>query len=136
MTGATRGARSRSVIVGNTIYIVHPSNEERKALALMVEREADEVRTFASPEDFLRAITPNASGCVVAPADVPGMGMSELIRAIRARGLALPVLALGGCLDVAAAVRVVRAGATDYVEPPVSGRRLRRVIRRTLTLQH
>jgi FixJ family two-component response regulator len=136
MTGATRGARSRSVIVGNTIYIVHPANEEREALALMVESAVDEVLTFACPEEFLEAVTPNAGGCVIAPADVPGMGMSELIRAIRARGLALPVLALGGCVDVAAAVRVVRAGAADYVEPPVSARRLRRVIRRTLTLQN
>ena len=52
-----------------------------------VAAEADDVRTFASAEEFLRSVTSDASGCVVAPSDVSGQGMRALLEAIRARGL-------------------------------------------------
>ena len=116
----------------STVYIIHPSSEERRSLAVMVAAEGDGVCTFESSEEFLAAIAPDASGCIVAPSDVPAMGMPALLKALRARGLTLPVVALGRDADVAAAVQMVRAGAAEYLEPPVSGRRLRSAVHQTL----
>ena len=116
----------------STVYIIHPSDEHREALAVMVAAEADGVCTFESSERFLEAIAPGAFGCVIAPSDVPAMGLPALVKALRARGLMLPVVALGRDADVAAAVQSVRAGAAEYLEPPVSGRRLRSAVQQTL----
>jgi FixJ family two-component response regulator len=51
---------------------------------------------------------------------------------VRARHLRLPVIVLGHDDNLAIAVELMRAGATDYLEPPVSSRRLRAVVRRAI----
>jgi FixJ family two-component response regulator len=60
--------------------------------------------------------------------------MCALIQGIRARGLRLPVVALGCDADLATAVAFMRAGVAEYVELPVLDRLLRKVVRQALAL--
>jgi FixJ family two-component response regulator len=117
-----------------TIFIIHPSGDESRALAGTFASESDDVRAFVSAEEFLRGVTSNACGCVVVPSDLRGLGIRDLLSAMRARGLQLPVVVLGRDSDVATAVELVRAGAAEYLGPPISRRRLRSVVRATLAL--
>lgn len=118
--------------MSNTIFVVDPSNEVRRSLADAVADKDAEVRTFASAEDFLLQVVCNASGCVIASSDLAGIGIRELIAAVHARRLELPVIVLGRDDSLATAVELMRVGAAEYLEAPVSNRRLRTVIRRTI----
>ena len=129
---AARSMRGPRAIVASTIYIIHPSSEKRRDLAAMVANGADDVRTLESAEEFLQTVASNACGCVVASSDLDGMGMRALLAAIRERHLRLPVIVLGHGADLAMAVDLVRAGAAEFLEPPVSDRRLRSVVRQAI----
>jgi FixJ family two-component response regulator len=120
--------------VANTIYIIHSSGDESRRIAAVISPEADDVCLFQSSDEFLRAVTPEARGCVLASSDLTGSGMCALIKGIQAHGLQLPVVVLGRDADLAAAVAFMRAGAAEYVELPVLDRRLRKVVRQALAL--
>ena len=118
--------------MSRTIFVVDPSDTVRQSLANAdVDRDL-EVLAFASAEDFLLHVTANASGCVIAPSDLAGMGIRELITAVRARHLPLPIIVLGHDDNLPIAVELMRAGAADYLEPPLSARRLRAIVCRAI----
>jgi FixJ family two-component response regulator len=115
-----------------TLHFVHPSESERSGFADAMAAEAAAVRTFATAGEFLRSIAAEDAGCVVVPSDLPGAGTRALIGAVRARHPRLRVVVLGTGADIATAVDLVRAGADEYLAPPVSTRRLRSIIRQNL----
>lgn len=118
--------------MSSTIYVVDPSSGVRQCLVDGAADNDTEVLAFASAEDFLLNVGANPSGCVIAPSDLTGMGIREFIAAVRARHLLLPVIVLGRDDKLLIAVELMRAGAADYLELPVSHRRLRAVVRRAI----
>jgi CheY-like chemotaxis protein len=116
-------------LVGNTVFIIEPSDENRRHLAATMAAVGANVRAFAVADDFLREVSPGDSGCVVVPSHMVGMGICELLGTLRAREIPLPVVVLGSNADLDSAVQAMRAGASDYLEPPVSDRRLRETVR-------
>ena len=117
-----------------TLNLVHPSPAVRQAFDRAMAREPIAVRTFDSAEQFLRAVAADVGGCVVVPANLPGAGTRALIQTLRARHHALSIVVLGATADVATAVDLVRAGASEYLAPPVSPIRLRTVVRKLLAV--
>lgn len=113
-----------------TIFVVDASSDERHGLAVTLAAEADEVRTFESAEEFLLQASTAMRGCVIAPSNLAGV--RTLLGAIRTRQLRLPVVLLGRGADVATAVDLMRAGALEFLEPPISERRLRSVVRQAV----
>jgi two-component system CheB/CheR fusion protein len=90
-----------------------------------------ELISFDSAEALMPALAANGRGCVVAPADLPGIGMGGLIRAIRTFGAHIAVVAVGrDGDDLRVAVDLIRAGAAEFVEAPISAGRLRAAVRR------
>ena len=132
MVRRARASAACGRTVSSTIFVVDPSDRVRQSLADAAADKDAEVLAFASAEDFLLHVTANASGCVITHSDLAGMGVRELIAAVRARDLRLPVIVLGHDDNLPIAVELMRAGATDYLEPPVSNRRLRAVVRRAI----
>ena len=115
-----------------TIYIVDSSSEQRRRLRDTVACVGAQVAPYASAEEFLAQVPSTAQGCVIAPSDLEGMGIRALIAAMRARGLPLPVVVLGRGDDLPTVVELMRAGAAEYLEPPLSDRRLRAVVGRVV----
>jgi FixJ family two-component response regulator len=64
------------------------------------------------------------------PSDLSGMGVRALISEIHRRNLPLAIVIIGRKSDLAIAVELVRAGATDYLEQPFAHHELRLVVRR------
>lgn len=116
-----------------TISIVHPSDEERRRLAECMASEAADTATYASADELLRSIAADASGCVIVPSDLPGPGTGALLAALRVHHPDLCIVVLGHDSDLATAVAFVRAGAIDYLVPPLSHRRLLSIVRWSLT---
>lgn len=134
ISACVRVPRRIGKFVTHTIFIIDPSSDKRQSLADAVAGGDSDVRTFASAEDFLRDVTSSAGGCVIAPSDLAGMGIRALLESIGARGVPLPLVVLGRDADLPTAVELVRLGAAEYLEPPVSDRRLRSVVRQTIAL--
>jgi FixJ family two-component response regulator len=118
--------------MAETLFIVDPLPEERSRIMAALADESVAIEIYESGVQFLDQVSANASGCVVAPIDLPGIGLRALIGEINRRFLPLAVIVIGRDSELDSAVELVRAGAFDFLEHPFSDRRLRSVVRRAI----
>ena len=112
----------------DTVYIVTPAPVESDRIKAALSAETVDVRKFGSAEDLIEALGAGVCGCVVAPADLPGMGVRGLIGEIRRRQFCLAVVVIGRDDDLRVAVDLVRSGAAEFVEHPFNVGRLRTAV--------
>jgi FixJ family two-component response regulator len=115
-----------------TIYIVGSFPDERRRIADALADEPVVVKSYADATQFLDEVATTSSGCVLAPLDLPGIGLRTLMEEINQRHLPLAVVVIGRDSEFAMAIELVRSGAFDFLEHPFSDRRLRSVIRRAI----
>ena len=101
-----------------TVHIVEDDAPVRDALALLLGLRGYRTAQFASAEDFLAALQPHWSGCLVTDLRLPGMSGLELQQALRDRGCPLPVVLITAHGDAAAARAAFRSEAVDFLEKP------------------
>jgi FixJ family two-component response regulator len=118
--------------MAETIYIVDPLPNERLRIVDALADEPVVVKSYDDAVQFLDEVAATASGCVLAPLDLPGMGLRALMEEINRRQLPLAVVVIGRDSEFAIAIELVRSGAFDFLEHPFSDRRLRAVIRRAI----
>jgi two-component system CheB/CheR fusion protein len=104
----------------SVVFVVDDDNEVREAMRAVLEDDGHTVETFSSSEDFLGAYRPGRNGCLLLDAYLPGMNGVELLRRLRDRGDRLPAIVITGNSDVPIAVEAMKAGATDFIEKPIS----------------
>jgi FixJ family two-component response regulator len=121
-----------TTFMSNVIYMIDPTPAERTQIIGALANEPMTVMTYCSAELFLDQVTEMPSGCVLAPCNLPGMGVRGLISEILRRHLPLAVVVIGRQPDLSIAVELVRAGATDFLEQPFSDRQLRLIVRRAI----
>ncbi|MDH4134292.1 MAG: response regulator [Gammaproteobacteria bacterium] len=117
---------------GNTVYIVDDDASVRDSLALLLSLRGYASLVFASADDFLNALQPDWSGCVVVDIRMPGMSGLELLERLQQRAPKLPGIVITAHGDVAAARRAFLAEALDFVEKPFDGEQLVATIERAL----
>lgn len=118
--------------MAETLFIVDPSPSERDRILAALAEESVAVEVYEGAAQFLEQVTAKASGCVLAPIDLPGIGLRALLDEINRRALPLAVVVIGRDSELDSAVELVRAGAFDFLEHPFSDRRLRVVMRRAI----
>ncbi len=104
----------------STIYIVDDDAIVRDVIRGMIEDEGNAVEEFASCEDFIAAYRPGGQGCLIVDAGFPGMSGVELLLHLQAEGHQLPAIMITGNGDVDLAVAAMKAGASDFIEKPVT----------------
>ncbi|MGQ9367825.1 response regulator transcription factor [Azospirillum sp. ST 5-10] len=107
-----------------TVYVVDDDPAMRHSLAWLVGSLGVPVETFASGEEFLRAVPPDRPGCLVTDVRMPGMSGLELQDTLARAGSLLAVVVITGHADVPMAARAFRAGAVDFVEKPFNDQML------------
>ena len=100
------------------VTIVDDDPAARDSVAALVKSKGLGARMFASAEEFLAALDPAESGCLVVDVRMTGMSGVELQEALRARGVGWPVIVITGYGDVPTAVRAMKAGALTFLEKP------------------
>ena len=118
--------------MAETLFIVNPSSDERTRLTAALADDAVAIEIYESIAEFFEQVSDMASGCVVAPIDLPDPGLRAMIDDITRRRLALAVVVLGRDSELGSAAELVRAGAFDFLEHPFSDHRLRSVVRRAI----
>lgn len=108
--------------VPRMVYVVDDDAAIRDALSLLLSLHGYGTATFGCAEDLLAALDETSVGCIVADIRMPGMSGIELQQALRARGIALPVVIITAHGDVASARAAFRADAVDFLEKPFDDR--------------
>ena len=92
----------------------------RQTLRGVFEEEGHRVQDYASAEAFLEAWRPGPAACLLIDASLPGMSGLDLLKSLERSGSALPSIMITGTTDVTMAVQAMKAGASDFIEKPVS----------------
>lgn len=103
-----------------TIFVVEDNRDTRESLQEFFEAEGHRVQTFPNGETILATLDSAAMGCLVIDMRLPGMSGLDVLHTLRGRGVKLPIVMITGAGDVATAVAAMKAGASDFIEKPVS----------------
>ena len=112
------------------VYVVDPDASLHRRLERLLGSAAREVKTFASAEDFLAQQRSIAPGCLIIGTELPGA--IELVHHLKRWRTHVPVIVLGADSTVPLAVRVMRAGAVDFIEKPFTDHALRACVDRVM----
>lgn len=100
------------------VYVVDDDQGMLDSTLWLLESVGLRAVPFTSGQAFLDADIRSAHACVILDIRMPGMGGLSVQEALRARGLALPIIFVSGHADVPIVVRAFRAGAVDFIEKP------------------
>lgn len=117
------------------IHVIDDDESMRNSLEYLFDTVDLPARSHESGPAFLAAIGSASAGCVVTDVRMPGMSGIELLRELKSRGLAFPVIVITGHGDVPLAVEAMREGAIDFLEKPFPDEQLLASVRRALSLQ-
>jgi FixJ family two-component response regulator len=100
------------------IYVVDDDGDVRKAMDTLLRSVGLGVRTFASASEFLRAKLSDVPGCLVLDVRMPGMSGLDLQSEMTKADIDIPIIFITGHADVAMAVKVMKAGAVEFLTKP------------------
>ncbi len=114
------------------IFVVDDDDQVRAALREVLEEAGRRVEDYATSEAFLAAYRPGREACLLIDAYLPGMSGLELLQHLREAGHYLPAIMITGKSDVSMAVQAMKAGASDFIEKPITRDELLAGIERAL----
>jgi FixJ family two-component response regulator len=76
------------------------------------------VRTYSSTQEFLKANSLDAPGCIVLDIRLPGINGLDFQEQLQEIGIGLPVVLMTGHGDIPMTVRGMKAGAVDFLPKP------------------
>jgi FixJ family two-component response regulator len=103
---------------GPTVYVVDDDSAVRNALDSLIRSVGLKVRTFASADDFFRAKISSVPGCIVLDVRMPGMSGVDLQKELLGLENEMPIIFITGHGDIPMAVRVMKAGAVEFLGKP------------------
>lgn len=102
------------------IAIVDDDDAVREALADLLEVEGLATQMFDSAVAFLACTLCERFDCVISDVRMPEIDGLELLRHLRARGAATPVIFITASTHEETRVRAMRAGAAGWFTKPVA----------------
>jgi len=100
------------------VFVIDNDPSMRAALGDLVGSVQLEVRSFASPQDFLASRQPDVPGCFVLDVRLPGMSGLTFQNELARMGVDLPVIFITRHGDIRMSVRAMKAGAFDFLTKP------------------
>ena len=105
----------------NCIFLVDDDSSARKGLARLLRAAGYDVRDFASANDFLDALSSEASGCLVLDARMSGISNEEVLEELEARNIHLPIIVVTGDDDSETRRKAQKMKAAGFFRKPVDG---------------
>lgn len=116
------------------VYIVDDDQAMVESLTWIIESIGLKSKAFTRAQEFLDAYHPDQHGCMLLDVRMPGMSGPELQAKLNAFGATLPIIFISGHGDVPLAVRVMKAGAVDFLTKPFNDQVLIESINKALRL--
>ena len=120
-------------MTGRTIVIVDDNAEFREATRFWLAGCGFEVQAWGDPREALEALARRDRSercCLMLDVRMPGMSGLDLHDALRAKGVAMPVVYMTGHGDVPLAVQAMQKGAVSFLEKPFADDALEAALQR------
>jgi RNA polymerase sigma factor (sigma-70 family) len=114
------------------VFIVDDDESVRQSLGLLLSSVGLDVKTYPSAQEFLKGVSPGASGCLITDVRMPGMTGLDLQERCADAGLFLPIIFITGHGTVPMSVRAMKAGAIDFLQKPFEEQDLLNAINRAI----
>lgn len=114
------------------VYVVDDDAAMVESLSWIIESVGLKAKIFTQAQDFLDAYKPEQHGCLLLDVRMPGMSGPELQSKLIGLSATLPIIFISGHADVPLAVRVMKAGAVDFLTKPFNDQVLLESINRAL----
>jgi FixJ family two-component response regulator len=115
------------------VYVVDDDQAMVESLTWVIQSVGLRVQAYTRAQDFLDHFEPQQPGCLLVDVRMPGMSGPELQSKLNSTGLpALPTIFISGHGDVPLAVRVMKAGAVDFLTKPFNDQVLLESINKAL----
>jgi two-component system response regulator FixJ len=115
-----------------TVHVIDDDEAVRESLSFLLRSAKLEVRTYESAAAFLNALPSVSAGCIVTDVRMPEVSGIDLLRRLRDRDIAMPVIVMTGHGDVRLAVEAMKIGAVDFFEKPFDDEALLASVRAAL----
>lgn len=117
------------------VYVVDDDQAMVESLSWIIESVGLKVKTYTRANEFLEQYNHLQHGCLLLDVRMPGMSGPELQAKLNAQGTtSLPIIFISGHGDVPLAVRVMKAGAVDFLTKPFNDQVLLESINKALRL--
>ena len=114
------------------VFVVDDDSSVREALRRLITSVGLTVEVFPTAQAFLKALRPEAQGCLVLDVRLPGLSGLELQRELADTGAPLPIIFLTGHGDIPMSVRAMKAGAIEFLTKPFREQDLLDAIRQAI----
>src|SRR5687767_4594258 len=94
----------------HTVFVIDDEEAIRDSIRMMLERRGYDVRPFESVEEYLNAMQPGVSGCIVCDVRLNGLSGLDLHRKLMELKCSLPVVLITGHGDIEMAVTAMKRG--------------------------
>ena len=112
-----------------TVFLIDDDAAIRRSLARLLQSAHFDVRSFASPWEFLEQHDPTTPGCILLDVSMPGLNGLELQQSLAKQRCERPIIFLTGHGDIPTSVQAMKAGASDFLTKPVDDQLLLAAIR-------
>src|SRR5262249_44558870 len=100
------------------VHIIDDDDALRDSLSFLLSSAGIKTKTYETATGYANDPERGACGCILTDVRMPGMSGIDLLRKLKADGLAVPVIVMTGHGDVPLAVEAMKLGAFDFVEKP------------------
>jgi FixJ family two-component response regulator len=100
------------------VFVIDDDPSMQRSLDSLLRSVGLDVRLFSSAQEFMRAVRPDAPGCLVLDVRLPGMSGLTFQQELAKAGVALPIIFLTGHGDVPMTARAMKAGAVEFLTKP------------------
>lgn len=118
------------------VYVIDDDQAMVESLSWVIESVGFAVKTYIRAQDFLDEYDPQKPGCLLLDVRMPGMSGPELqlkLNDLSQHGVSVPpIIFISGHGDVPLAVRVMKAGAVDFLTKPFNDQILLESINRAI----
>jgi len=103
------------------------------SLSLYFDSQKIATAGFSTAQQFLAALRQDKQfDCIVSDVRMPGMSGLDLVRELKSRNVAAPIVLITGHGDVDMAVAAIKVGAADFIEKPFDESRLLASVRHAI----
>lgn len=117
------------------VYIIDDDQAMVESLTWIIESVGLNVKAYSRAQDFMEEYDSKQHGCLLLDVRMPGISGPELqTKLLELGGPILPIIFISGHGDVPLAVRVMKAGAIDFLSKPFNDQVLLESINRALRI--
>lgn len=103
---------------GALVHLIDDDEDVRRALAFLLGTAGLAVKVYETATGFLSGFKGGVQQVILSDVRMPEMDGLELLRRLKDRKSACPVIIMTGHADVSMAVEAMKLGAVDFIEKP------------------